>query len=177
MEAGLQPDTDHRSGIRSNVFLSAVLIGGKEPLPVRVRNLSPGGALIDGDEIPPTGTTVRLVRGSLAVAGNVTWQSDGNAGLRFGEEIDVAAWVRRVGHPGQRRVDDTIDALRHHQRPEAAVDAPSLVRVSAELDGICERISASPSLTVEMGEELVRLDALARTLQQIAREAGGFTRA
>ena len=176
MEAGLQPDTNHRSDIRSNVFLTAVLIGGKEPLPVRVRNLSPGGAFLDGDEFPPVGASVRLVRGSLAVAGNVAWQSDGHAGLRFAKDIDVGAWVRRVGHPGQRRIDDTIDALRHHQRPAAAVDAPSLVRVSAELDGICERISASPSLTVEVGEELVRLDALARALQQIASDAGGFTR-
>ncbi len=172
----MQPNTDHRSGIRSNVFLTALLIGGKEPLPVRVRNLSPGGAFLDGDKIPPVGASVRLVRGSLAVAGNVAWEADGHAGLRFANEIDVSAWVRRVGHPGQWRVDDTIDALRHRQHPAGGVDSPSLVRVSAELDGICERISASPSLTVEVGEELVRLDALARALQQIARDAGGFTR-
>ena len=60
--------------------------------------------------------------------------------------------------------------------PAAAADAPSLVRVSAELDGICERISASPTMSIEVGEELVRLDALARALQQIACDAGGFTR-
>jgi hypothetical protein len=176
MEAGVQPDTEHRSDIRSNVFLTAVLLGGEEPQPVRVRNLSPGGAFLDGDEIPPVGANVRLVRGSLAVAGNVAWQAEGHAGLRFANEIDVGAWVKRVGHPGQRRVDNTISALRHQQRPTATSDAPSLVRVSAELDGICERISASPAMSIEVGEELVRLDALARALQQIARDAGGFTR-
>ena len=172
----MQPDTEHRSDIRSNVFLTAVLLGGEEPRPVRVRNLSPGGAFLDGDEIPPVGATVSLVRGSLAVAGNVAWQSEGHAGLRFAKEIDVGAWVKRVGHQGQRRVDEAVDALRHRQRPAAAADAPSLVRVSAELDGICERISASPTMSIEVGEELVRLDALARALQQIARDAGGFTR-
>lgn len=176
METCLQPDTEHRSGSRSNVFLTAMLIGGDEPRTVRVRNLSPGGAFLDGEEIPPVGANVRLVRGSLSVAGNVAWQSEGHAGLRFAKEIDVAAWVKRVGHPGQRRVDETVDALRHHQRPTGQTDAPTLVRVSAELDGICERISASPAMTMEVGEELVRLDALARALQQIARDAGGFTR-
>lgn len=176
MEADLQPDTEHRSDIRSNVFLTAVLMGGEEPKPVRVRNLSPGGAFLDGDEIPPVGSSVRLVRGSLAVSGNVAWQSDNHAGLRFAKEIDVGAWVKRVGHPGQRRVDGAISALRQQQRPTADPDTPTLVRVSAELDGICERISASPAMTMEVGEELVRLDALARALQQIARDSGGFTR-
>lgn len=176
MEAGVQPDTEHRSDIRSNVFLTAILLGGVDPQPVRVRNLSPGGAFLDGQEIPPVGASVRLVRGSLAVTGNVAWQSAGHAGLRFAKEIDVGAWVKRVGHSGQRRVDEAVDALRQQQRPTATADAPSLVRISAELDGICERISASAAMTVEVGEELVRLDALARALQQIARDAGGFTR-
>lgn len=176
MEADLQPDTEHRRGLRSNVFLTAVLHGGGEPRPVRVRNLSAGGAFLDGDKLPRVGANVRLVRGSLAVTGNVAWQADRHAGLRFASPIDVEAWVKRVGHPGQRRVDDAVDALRHRQRPSTSVDGPSLVRVSAELDGICERISASASMSVEVGEELVRLDALARALQQIVRETGGFTR-
>jgi hypothetical protein len=51
------------------------------------------------------------------------------------------------------------------------MDAPSLGRISDELDGICGRLSASSSMTIEIGEELVKLDALARALQQIARES------
>jgi hypothetical protein len=176
MGAGVHPDIEHRSDLRANVFLTAVLLSGEETRPVRVRNLSPGGAFLDGERIPPVGANVRLVRGSLAVAGNVAWQSEGHAGLRFYREIDVAAWVKRVGHPGQRKVDQAVDSLRHGQRLAAAPDTPTLVRISAELDGICERIAASPSTTVEVGEELVRLDALARALQQIACAAGGFTR-
>jgi hypothetical protein len=177
MGASVHPDIEHRSDLRSNVFLTAVLLNGEETRPVRVRNLSPGGAFLDGERIPPVGANVRLVRGSLAVTGNVAWQSEGHAGLRFDREIDVAAWVNRVGHPGQRKVDRAVDALRHSQPLATTADTPMLVRISAELDGICERISASRSMTVEVGEELVRLDALARALQQLACDARGFTRA
>lgn len=170
MEVCLPPDADNRSDNRSNVFLTAVLVGGPEPLPVRVRNLSPGGAFVDGAGLPPRGTNVRLVRGSLGVAGEVAWQDDGHAGLRFAKAIEVAAWVKRVGHNGQHRVDHALDALRHHQRPTASADPPSLTRISADLDAICDRLSASPSMSVEVGEELVRLDALARALQQMAEQ-------
>lgn len=168
---GVQPKIDNRSDARSNVFLTAVLLGGPAPQSVRVRNLSPRGAYLDGDRFPPLGTEVRLVRGSLSVAGEVAWHAAGHAGLRFTSEIDVPAWVRRIGHHGQRQVDEAVDALRHRQPPGGHVDAPSLGRISDELDGICGRLSASPSMTIEIGEELVKLDALARALQQIARES------
>jgi allophanate hydrolase subunit 1 len=48
---------------------------------------------------------------------------------------------------------------------------PSLARISAELQAICECLAGSPTMTVEFGEELVKLDTLAQTLQQLARRA------
>jgi hypothetical protein len=155
---------------RSNVFLAASLLAGGASLPVRMRNVSPSGALLEGISLPPVGAAVRLVRGDLTAEGEIAWTAAGQAGIRFAAEIDVPAWVRRVGHPGQQRVDRTIAALRRHEvAGEANRPAlPSIAWVSAELDAICERLAGSPEMTVELGEELVRLDSIARTLHQLA---------
>ena len=171
--AGLQSITDHRSHSRSNVFLSAVLVAEAASLPVRVRNLSPRGAFLDGGPLPPVGAQVELVRGHLHAHAEVVWQAGGHAGLRFAGEIDVGEWVRRPGHAGQQRVDDAVAALRRNRPPPAGARAEplSLRRLSAELDVICERLAASPAMTVELGEELLKLDALARALQQLASDS------
>jgi hypothetical protein len=171
----LQPQTDHRSQSRSNVFLAALLVAGAAALPVRVRNLSSRGALVDGGSLPSAGTTVRLMRGELSAEALVAWEAEGHAGIRFAAEIDVPEWVKQLGHPGQQRVDSAVEALRRNQpQPQPsnaeAANAPSLVRISEELDAVCERLAASPAMTVEIGEELVRLDALARTLERLASE-------
>ena len=166
----MEPGVDNRSETRSNVFLAASLVVGAVAQPVRVRNLSTRGALLDGPSLPPPGARVRLVRGALSADGDISWHGNGQAGLRLSGEIDVAAWVKRVGHAGQQRVDEAISALRRQQAPPALPANPnaSLAEMVAELDRICERLAASPNLTVEMGEDLVRLDAIARKLQQLA---------
>jgi hypothetical protein len=167
----LQPETDHRSQGRSNVFLSASLIVGAVPLPVRVRNMSRTGALLDGGSLPPEGARVRLVRGELSAEGEIAWQREGHAGIRFTGEVEVGAWVKKVGHAGQQRVDNAIAALRRNEPVRIDAQAPSLARISAELQAICECLAGSPTVTVEFGEELVKLDTLAQTLQQLARRA------
>jgi hypothetical protein len=167
----LQTQPDSRSQARSNVFLSASLVVSGASLPVRVRNLSANGALLEGASLPPPGAVVRLIRGDLTADGEIAWAAAGQAGVRFAAKIDVPAWVKRVGHPGQQRVDSAIAALRRHEPPVAKAQpasVPSLAWVSAELDAICERLAGSPCMTVELGEELVRLDSIARTLQQLA---------
>ena len=166
----MQPEIDNRSQCRSNVFLTASLIAGLHSHPVRVRNLSTRGALLDGATFPPAGARVRLVRGELSADGQIAWQSSRHAGIRFSGEIDVNSWVKRIGHAGQQRVDDAIAALRSQQAPSGSLEAPamSLTRISEELDAICERLAGSTAMSIELGEELVRLDALARALQRLA---------
>ena len=167
-----QPQTDHRSQVRSNVFLAASLVTGTAPLPVRVRNLSARGALLDGGSLPPAGARVRLLRGELSAEGEVAWTAHGHAGIRFAGQIDVGAWVKRLGHPGQQRVDEAVAALRRDRPLPDPEPAPSLGSIGAGLDAICERIAGSSAMTVELAEELVKLDALARAVQQLADQSG-----
>jgi len=165
----LQRSGEDRRQSRSNVFLSATLASDGRSVPVRVRNLSARGALLEGPGLVRAGTRVRLMRGSLAADGEIAWDADRQAGIRFNGTIDVAAWIKRVEHSGQQSVDAVVATLRSEAPASAGFDPqkPSLARIVLELDSICERLAGSPSMSVEVGEELVRLEALARTLEQI----------
>jgi len=170
-DAQLQRPTNNRAQDRSNVLLAGVLVVGGATLPVRVRNLSTRGALLDGAPLPAAGERVRLLRGDLSADGEMVWHAEGQAGLRFLGEIDVERWVRRVGHPGQQRVDNAVAALRTDKLVPLggrAAQQPSLVQISAELEAICERLADSPGMTTHVAEELLRLDALARQLHQLS---------
>jgi len=162
--------TDSRLEARSNVFVSASLITRSSSLPVRIRNLSPRGVLLDGNSLPPIGTEIQLVRGGLSASGHVAWQDGDHVGIHFDEQIDVDQWVRRVEHPGQQRVDNIVAALKRDESAPEGKDAtlPSLIAISLELDQICARLAGSSELTIELGEELLKLDALAQTLRQAA---------
>ena len=166
----MQAKTDNRSQNRSNVFLSARLAIGNHFLLVRVRNLSARGALVDGSSLPPAGSKTRLVRGALSTEAIVAWQANGQAGIRFTGEINVVEWVSRPSHLGQQRVDEAFAALRQNKTLPVVVasDLPSLGHIRTELDAICARLASSPALTLELGEELARLDALARAVDQLA---------
>ena len=162
---------NNRSQPRSNVFLDAVLVVGAAALPVRLRNLSARGALIEGASLPSAGSRVRVLRGELSAEGEMAWQEQGLAGLRFASEIDVENWVRRVGHRGQQRVDEAVAALRAHQRhPLSATRAMklSMAEISIELDRICERLGDMPPTSLAVAEELPKLNRLARQLQQLS---------
>jgi hypothetical protein len=165
-----------RSAERSNVFLSAALYTADRAFPVRIRNISTGGALLDGDNLPGEGSTVSLRRAHLAVDGRIAWQVHELRGVRFSAEIDVEEWVKLKGHAGQLRVDQVVAAVRTGQRqtelmsasPVAATSIETIESISTALEQICERLSSSPSLTNEVAEELVRLDSIIHSLRQLA---------
>jgi hypothetical protein len=166
------PETDPRSAGRSNVFLAAVLHGGAAPAPVRIRNISPTGALIEGASLPPEGTAIRLVRGDLSGNGELAWSSAGNAGIRFVDAVDVASWVRRVGHSGQQRVDRVVAALRRPGSLPADAQTggrlDSLRSISTALDEVCESLAATANMSLELGEQLIKLDSIAQALRRVA---------
>jgi len=154
---------------RSNVFLTATLVMAGASVPVRVRNISVRGALIDGAGLPAQGATVALRRGSLIAHGEIAWQTGGGCGLRFDADIDVASWTRRVEHAGQQSVDEMVALIRRPAAADAVSRAPapredSIASISADLVQACERIAARPELVEVLAEELLRLDAIAQRL-------------
>jgi PilZ domain-containing protein len=164
---------DNRSEGRSNVFLTAALETGAGSTAVRIRNLSSVGALVDGGAFPPVGAKVRLLRGPLKANGEIVWQEKINCGIRFDEPINVIDWVQRPGHSGQQRVDGIVAAIRNsnpvpRELQQAHEADESLAAISQALDGICERLARTPSMSIELGEELLRLDAIGQSLRKIA---------
>jgi hypothetical protein len=164
----MQPPAERRLQARSNFFLSATLVSGGNSIPVRIRNLSADGALIDGSALPDVGCHLRLSRGTLAATGELMWRDKSYGGVRFVGRIDVDAWVRGASG-GQERVDRVIAAIRRGQPVPAELKAPavpSIAEISTALDQLCDRLSNLPNMSVELGEELVRLDAIAQSLRE-----------
>lgn len=163
---------DQRQEGRANVFLAASMDTNGNLQPVRIRNISPKGLLIEASPTPAVGTLVQLTRGELAACGEIAWVGAEFAGVRLKQTIDVDAWVRRVGHNGQQRVDRVIDALRRSEvvptELQQAERSRDLESISQDLDAICARLATLP-IPIEAGEELVRLDVLAGTLRQLVK--------
>jgi hypothetical protein len=169
----LESETNSRSEGRSNVFLSATIETGEASNAVRIRNLSCRGALVEGAMLPSVGADVRLRRGSLSAKGVLAWEGNRQGGVSFDRPIDVKVWVQRVGHGGQQRVDTMVEATRgYHRLPDDWQDAlatQNLATISAALDEVCERLSRTENMSLELAEDLLRLDAIAQYLRNATR--------
>ncbi len=80
-----------RQVARDSLFLSTEVTvqGALKPVTVRVRNLSPGGMMIDGNAIFHEGAVVSAeLRGIGSVSGKIAWILEERAGVSFDEEID-----------------------------------------------------------------------------------------
>jgi hypothetical protein len=167
----LTESPNNRVETRANVFLSAVLDTGSQVVPIRIRNISSNGALIDGTNIPDAGSNVVLLRGSLSANGHVAWRESAQAGIRFDHVVNTTLWVAKSGHGGQQRVDEIVTAIkRSNPLPRAPKlnDGPTLPEISATLEAICDRLGTFPEISDAFGEELVKLDAVAQSLRRIS---------
>jgi len=166
------PNGDQRSEGRSNVFLTASLDTGAAQVAVRIRNIASRGMLIEASSLPAVGTRVTLVRGQLSAVGELAWAGSGQGGINLQDSIDVGLWVQRIGHVGQQRVDRVVAAIRSASdipvEGQAARELASLLEISAALDRLCESLSATPNMSIELGEGLVKLDAIAQALRRLA---------
>ena len=166
-----------RAAARSNVFLAATLVAAGRSFPVRVKNISEGGALIDGADLPAAGLSVMLRRGSLSTAAVVAWSERPHCGVRFSTSIRVAEWVRRIGHPGQEQVDALVRLVRRPKvpgegSPVLAPSGDSISAISQDLSETCDRLANFSGFVEEQAEELLRLDVIAQRLRQLLEAVG-----
>jgi len=86
---------------RSSVFIDAAMDSqeqSKAVQQVRIRDLSEGGAKIEGKG-PPVGTTVLLSRGVVEISAHVVWVSDRYFGVAFDEPVATEQLMRAAGQP------------------------------------------------------------------------------
>jgi hypothetical protein len=172
-------DDEKRFDPRSNIFVIATLYGGRAPAPVRVRNMSRHGALVEAAALPPIGTSVRLCRGGLSVTGEVMWVDEGKAGLHFDSMTSVGEWL-----PGGKRGigQQMADELVHQARlgkvpalpPAANIESQpcpisvELQRHAAELEQAGGELAADAEIAGRYAASLQAIDGVAQALAKLA---------
>ena len=109
--------TDWREQARTHLFVTAVLSSDAGSAPVRIRNMSPSGALIEAALLPPPGTIVRLKRGSLTAGGRIAWTGNRKAGIAFDVVVFVSDWMSRKPADHQHRVDELMSCFKAGTEP------------------------------------------------------------
>lgn len=173
---------DARGEPRTSLFVMGTLYTDSGSSPVKVRDLSPGGALIEGGVIPLPGTNVRLCRGSLNITGKIVWCRGGRAGLRFESRLSVAEWL-----PGgqaiapQQRVDEVVQQVKASGMPALAIgprptlqseklSAVELTRLRVAIESLADDLATDPDVVKRHMAKLQTLDLVAQALRKLALE-------
>ncbi len=91
--------TQNRRSKRSNVLLAASIEAFGAVIPVKLRNLSAEGALIEGKNLPLEGARVVFRRNELSVDSQIAWVLDDHAGVAFDRSIPSEDVLRNIPVP------------------------------------------------------------------------------
>jgi hypothetical protein len=172
--------TDRRIENRSSLYLAASLYCDGCANPVKIRNISSTGALLESSATFEPGSLVQLVRGPLIVHALVAWTDDGKLGLNFSGSIDVEHWRKTVNNPEQQRVDDIvrlvkagaiplpIGAATCDKRLELGGPSPDLERASILLRRLGDRLARDCIVVASYPGELQNLDIAIQVIDAVA---------
>jgi hypothetical protein len=173
------PPHELRIGSRSNIFVMAALYSaGRSVTPLRVRNISTTGALIEAAVLPPSGTHVRLGRASLSASGTLVWVENAKSGMRFDEPVAVADWLPQ----GRRGFGQQfVDELFHQKRFGAAriafpagADggslADELLELRTQLERAAEELALDGAVASRHLTTLQAIDLVGQALAKVAAE-------
>ena len=159
---------EDRASPRTNLLLAATAEIGGRSVPVRIRNLSETGALLEGAGLPDAGMKLVLARGDLHVSAVVAWAAGGRRGVKFDGPTPVHEWtggtkpkpLECTGLRDQRRVD----ALQAEARSDAAsgralrASAPAVSSAaSRDLEArLAHELGYVQRLLENLGDELIK---------------------
>ena len=92
------------------MLLSAKLITTTHEQPVKIRDISSRGALVEGQRLPAEGRDLIVRRGSIEIFGRIAWMDGDRCGLEFDGEMSERELAAFTCGPLQ------IDALPPQQR-------------------------------------------------------------
>jgi len=158
------------------MFVLATMTAPTGSGPIKIRNMSSSGALIEGEALPQVGEHLLLRRGELSVSGHVTWRQQGRAGLRFDREIEVANWLP-AGSGGQQQIDRTFHDLKSSPRSIASLPQPTsntpiggldMLQVADTLDALADTLAEDPDVVQAYGPKLQVLDIASQLIRRFA---------
>jgi hypothetical protein len=166
--------------------LAAVIESDTQKAPVRIRNISETGAMIDGAAFPPIGTTLILRRLDMSVRATVIWHMAGRCGIHFEGLVSVPDWVGGAAGamPGQMRAEAIQAAPRTGALPPVVAARPSpagpksdiaderladeLAYVRRVLDGVADELAGDPVVLQRYMRSLQNLDIAGQIIEQLA---------
>lgn len=186
---------NRRVAPRTFLMLAATARCATGILAVRIRNVSQTGALIEGEELPPTGEPILLSRGETEIDGVVAWAAGNRRGVHFSQPVTVEAW--RTGKPvalppGQGRVDFIQAQVRSGQaRSPAPAPAPEerwidqldarlgeeLAFVQRLIEALGDQLVADAAILHRHGQVLQNIDLASQILGHLSRVMGSPERA
>ena len=89
----------NRRSRRAPVLLAATIEVDGIPQAVKLRNLSQEGALIEGERLPPEGTTSFFERNELRLKSRVVWVHGRFAGVAFARPLRSEEVLRNIPQP------------------------------------------------------------------------------
>jgi hypothetical protein len=135
---------EHRGGKRHPLIWNGVLQHHDKSHPVRLRNISSGGALVDAQAYCPEGLEVVLdLGGAGSLAARVSWTQGEQVGLRFDEPFDISRLAKaRPEVTPQRWVRPTfLDAAPDDDRSpwHSRWQRKSVADIASDLEGFLKR--------------------------------------
>ena len=166
------------------MFLAAVLRAGEQQASVKVRNMSPNGAMLESTLALPPGAKVHLIRGALVAQGTIIWSSHGRCGLRFSCKVSVKQWLA-APTAEQQRVDEVVSLVRAGEVSTASGlgedDEPSAPRseerlvddlkdVARLMQDLGDDLASSKETLARHGAKLQNLDIAMQMIRAIGQE-------
>jgi hypothetical protein len=96
----------NRRSRRSPVLLAATIEVLGHRVPVKLRNLSEEGALVEGDRLPVEGSSTYFERNELRLKSRVVWVQGRYAGVAFDNPLKPEQVLRNVPAPKPRTQAD-----------------------------------------------------------------------
>lgn len=171
--------SDRRTANRSSLYLAASLYCDGSVYPVKIRNISSAGALLDTLTVLAPGSLVQLIRGPLIVHALVAWTDQGRLGLKFSGTVDVQRWRQTISNAEQQRVDDVVTLVKAGAVPLQVYSSASsleemngpssdLLRASKLLSRLGDRLANDAIVVANFPGELQNLDIAIQVIDAIA---------
>lgn len=166
-------DIENRKAERVNTLLAADALIGNTCWPVRIRNISSTGVMVETAVKVDVKSSILIKRGTLHVAGEIVWRRDGVFGVRFFEPADVAPWL---GISSREAVASIDQCAQSGIQASASLSEAALTRRIAEEIAYAERLvsavasslSEDPILRVRYCGRVQELSIAADMLNQLS---------